>query len=75
MSQDNLFYGKIPKKVSIDDFINSFELIIINQTFCSQTMCFETFTRIHEMELESIGDPALRHLALSKKIKTDFAVS
>lgn len=39
-----------------------------------KTMVFETFTRIHGMELEAIGDPAERHLALSKKLKTDYAV-
>jgi hypothetical protein len=38
-----------------------------------KTMAFETFTRIHEMELSAIGDPAQRHLTLSKKIKVDYA--
>lgn len=39
-----------------------------------KTMAFEAFTRIHEIELEAIGDPAQRHMALSKKLKSDYAV-
>lgn len=39
-----------------------------------KTMAFEAFTRIHEIELEAIGDPAQRHMALSKKLKNDYAV-
>lgn len=38
-----------------------------------KTMAFEKFTRIHRLELEAIGDPAQRHLALSKRLKLDYA--
>lgn len=74
LNEENSSHSEENKKeVTVPDVVEISTSNMFYGKVPRKTIAFETYSRIHEKELEAIGDPTLRHFSLSKKIKSDYA--